>query len=153
VRIDVEFLADGRCAVAAIADGVHSTLTYLPPPASGLRCTIPPSPKGTPVDLTVRLPPGATPGGRDFPRLAWREIDARWIGTAALPAAPAFVSVPLAGTGTLAWWRQAFAPPAPSAPFGWNFYGWFVFAAAFIAAYFGWARLIARRDSERVREM
>jgi hypothetical protein len=105
-----------------------------------------------PVDLTVRLPAGAKPAGRDFPRLAWVEQDARWIGTAALPAAPAFVSIPLAGTPAIAWWRQAFAPPTRSTPFGWNFYGWFLFAAAFISAYFVWARFMARRDSERVRK-
>jgi hypothetical protein len=149
VRIDVEFLTDGRCAVAAEGDGLHANLTYLPPAANGLRCAIPPSPKGRPVDLTVRLPRGATPGGYDFPRLTWTEIDARWIGTAALPAAPAFVSVPSAGAPAIAWWRQAFAPPTSSSPFGWNFYGWFVFSAAFIAVYFVWARRMARRDTAR----
>jgi hypothetical protein len=149
VRIDVEFLADGRCAVAAEGESVHSKVTYLPPPASSLRCAIPPSPKGKPVDLSVRLPRGAAPGGYDFPRLTWIQQDAGWIGTAALPAAPAFVSVPQAGAATLAWWRQAFAPPTRSTPFGWNFYGWFLFSAAFIAVYFVWARRMARRDAAR----
>ena len=149
VRIDVEFLADGRCAVAAEGDGVHANVIYLPPPASSLRCAIPPSPKGRPVDLTVRLPRGVAPGGYDFPRLTWIEQDAGWIGTAALPAAPAFVSVPQSGTATLEWWRQAFAPPTRSTPFGWNFYGWFMFSAAFIGVYFVWARRMARRDAAR----
>jgi hypothetical protein len=149
VRIDVEFLADGRCAVAAEGENVHAKVIYLPPAASGRRCAIPPSPKGKPVDLTVRLPNGATPGGYDFPRLAWIQQDSGWIGTAALPAAPAFVSVPQSGAAALAWWRQAFARPTPSTPFGWNFYGWFLFSAAFISAYFGWARRMARRDAAR----
>ena len=149
VRIDVEFLADGRCAVAAEGERVHAKVTYLPPPASGRRCAIPPSPKGKPVDLTVRLPRGAAPGGYDFPRLTWIQQDSGWIGTAALPAAPAFVSVPQPGAATLAWWRRAFARPTPSTPFGWNFYGWFLFSAAFISAYFGWARRMARRDTAR----
>lgn len=30
--------------------------------------------------------------------------------------------------------------------FGWNFYGFFVFAAGFIALYFLWARHMAGRD-------
>jgi hypothetical protein len=149
VRIDVEFLADGRCSVAAEGKGVHANVIYLPPPASGLRCAIPPSPKGKPVDLTVRLPRGAAPGGYDFPRLTWTRQDSGWIGTAALPAAPAFVSVPQPGAATLAWWRQAFAPPTRSSPFGWNFYGWFIFSAAFIGMYFVWARRMARRDAAR----
>ena len=149
VRIDVEFLADGRCAVAAEGEGVHANVIYLPPPASGRRCAIPPSPKGRPVDLTVRLPHSAAPGGYDFPRLTWVEQDSGWIGTAALPAAPAFVSVPQSGTATLEWWRQAFAPPTRSTPFGWNFYGWFMFSAAFIGVYFVWARRMARRDAAR----
>ena len=152
VRIGVEFLADGRCSVAAEGEQVHANVIYLPPPASALRCAIPPSPKGKPVDLTVRLPRGAAPGGYDFPRLTWIEQDSGWIGTAALPAAPAFVSVPRSGAATLAWWRQAVALPTPSTPFGWNFYGWFLFAAAFISTYFVWARFMARRDSDRVRK-
>jgi hypothetical protein len=149
VRIDVEFLADGRCAVAAEGERVHANVIYLPPQASGLRCAIPPSPIGKPVDLTVRLPRGAAPGGYDFPRLTWIHQDSGWIGTAALPAAPAFVSVPQSGAATLAWWRQAFAPPTRSTPFGWNFYGWFMFSATFIAVYFVWARRMARRDTAR----
>jgi hypothetical protein len=30
--------------------------------------------------------------------------------------------------------------------FGWNFYGFFLFCIAWIAAYFWWARAAARRD-------
>ncbi len=149
VRIDIAFLDDGRCSVVAEGDGFRANLTYLPSPAlspaSELRCTIPASPKGRPVDLTVRLPRGAASAGSDFPRLAWVERDGVWVGTASLPAAPAFVSVPQAGAAAPARWLDGFAPPTPSSPFGWNFYGWFVFAAAFIAAYLAWARWMARR--------
>jgi membrane protein implicated in regulation of membrane protease activity len=37
--------------------------------------------------------------------------------------------------------------------FGWNFYGFFLFAAGWIAAYFAWARWMERRetDTERTR--
>ncbi len=33
--------------------------------------------------------------------------------------------------------------------FGWSFYGFFLFAAGWIAAYFGWAAWMARRDRTR----
>jgi hypothetical protein len=33
--------------------------------------------------------------------------------------------------------------------FGWNFYGFFLFAAAWVAAYFAWARAMATRDAAR----
>jgi len=148
VRVDVEFLADGRCAVTAAGEGVHASITYRPSDVPGRRCAMPPVPAGRAVDLEVRLPRGAAPAGRDFPRLTWIEQDAGWVGTAALPAAPAFVSVPEPGAAG-AWWRQAFARPTRSSTFGWNFYGWFVFSAAFIGAYFMWARYMARRDARR----
>jgi hypothetical protein len=35
--------------------------------------------------------------------------------------------------------------------FGWSFYGFFLAAAAWLAAYFLWARREARRDRERGR--
>ena len=149
VRIDVAFLDDGRCSVAAEGDGFRANLTYLPSPAlsaaSELRCTSPASPTGRAVDLTVRLPRGTASAGSDFPRLAWVQRDGVWVGTVSLPAAPAFVSVPQAGAAAPARWLDGFAPPTPSSPFGWNFYGWFVFVAVFIAAYFSWARWMARR--------
>ena len=149
IRVDLTFLDDGRCSVVAEGDGFRANLTYLPSPAlspgSGLRCTIPASPRGRPIDLTVRLPKGVASTGDDFPRLAWAERDGVWVGTAALPAAPAFVSVAQQGAPAPPRWLDGFAPPTPSSPFGWNFYGWFVFVAAFIAAYFTWARWMARR--------
>jgi len=33
--------------------------------------------------------------------------------------------------------------------FGWNFYGFFVFAAAWLAGYFAWAAWMARREAGR----
>jgi len=155
VRIEVRFLADGRCAVTAEGDHFHAGMTYLPSPAispaAELRCTVPSAPRGQAVELTVRLPRGAAPAGDDFPRLAWTRHDYLWVGTASLPAAPAFVSVPQAGAPAPARWLDGFAPPTAAAPFGANFYGWFAFAAAFIAAYFWWARAMARRDARRRR--
>lgn len=149
IRIDIAFLDDGRCSVVAEGDGFRANLTYLPSPAlssaSGLRCTIPASPKGRPVELTVRLPRGVASAGSDFPRLTWSERDGVWVGTASLPAAPAFVSVPQAGAAAPPRWLDGFAPPTPSTPFGWNFYGWFVFSAVFIGVDFAWARWMARR--------
>ena len=35
--------------------------------------------------------------------------------------------------------------------FGWNFYGFFLFAAAWIAVYFGWARWMERRETNTQR--
>ncbi len=36
--------------------------------------------------------------------------------------------------------------------FGWNFYGFFLFAAAWIVAYFVWAKWMAARDRRRNEE-
>jgi hypothetical protein len=33
--------------------------------------------------------------------------------------------------------------------FGWSFYGFFVFAVAWVAGYFVWARYMARREERR----
>lgn len=33
--------------------------------------------------------------------------------------------------------------------FGWSFYGFFLFTAAWMAAYFAWAAWMARRDRRR----
>jgi len=147
VHIAVEFLPDGRCSIREAGTGFRADLTYMPPASSSpdLRCTIPSPPKGFEVDLIVTLPPDRRPGAGEFPLLAWREQNGRWSGRAALPAAPAFVHVP----------QQQFAPASASTgspstsstdasvTFGWNFYGWFVFSAMFIATYFAWARLTA----------
>ncbi|MGE5244866.1 MAG: hypothetical protein ACM3SQ_11620 [Betaproteobacteria bacterium] len=154
VRLAVDFLADGRCAVSAVGDGFHASMTYLPSPAapaSELRCTVPSAPQGRPVELVVRLAPGVAPPDDEFPRLSWSERQGQWIGTASLPAAPAFVSLSRGGAAPPARWLDGFAPPTAGSLFGANFYGWFVFAAAFIAAYFAWARLMARRDGRRLR--
>jgi hypothetical protein len=97
-RIDVEFLADGRCRVSATGETFHSTLTYTPQAtasAAGRRCAIPPVPDGTPVDLVVSLPRGtAHPPGDAIPSLTWTRQDDRWIGTAALTTAPSVVRIP-----------------------------------------------------------
>ncbi len=153
VRVEVEFLADGRCAVSGVGEGFHASMTYLPSPAvrpaAELRCTVPSAPRGRPVALRVVLPPGVQPFGDDFPRLSWSQQDGRWVGAALLPASPAFVSVPQPGAAPPARWVDGFAPPTPGSPLGLNFYGWFAFAAGFIAAYFTWARAMAARDRRR----
>jgi hypothetical protein len=102
-RIDVEFLADGRCTVSAAGETFHSTLTYTPPAAivqtDELRCGIPPVPEGTIVDLSVSLPEHVSPSpGRDAPRLAWAERGSRWVGTATLTTAPVVVRIMEAGS-------------------------------------------------------
>jgi hypothetical protein len=38
------------------------------------------------------------------------------------------------------------------AGFGWNFYGFFLFAALWIAGYFAWARWMAARDRRGARD-
>jgi len=139
-RIDVEFQPDGRCHVSATGETFHSSLTYTPhaaPQTSERRCAIPPVPDGTPIELTVRLPPGAArPAGAGQPALAWTRQGDRWVGTATLTSAPAVVRVPAAGDRgdvrtlavrtigfsaaaalALAWWLwrrdRAGAPTAP----------------------------------------
>jgi hypothetical protein len=150
VRIDVEFRADGRCAVAATGEGVHAALTYAPWSSSGPRCAVPPIPKGRTVELTVRVPAAAVPSDSAFPRLSWRQADNGWIGTATLPAAPAFVRVPPTGAAAAANEAEAAASRELSPAFGWNFYGWFLFSAVFIGAYFVWAQRMAARDGRRL---
>jgi hypothetical protein len=147
VDMRVEFLSDGRCAVNAEGAGYHASLTYLPPPggSSDLRCTIPSPPKGRAINLSVTLPPGATPAGGEFPRVAWSERGSRWVGTVSLPAAPAFVRVPQPGPASPPRWVDGYAPATTGATFGWNFYGWFLVTAAFIACYFAWVRATVRR--------
>ena len=100
--IDVEFLADGRCVVSVKGDESRRDAVEGAPgrssPASEYRCAMPSAPRGRPVELTVTLPGDETPSGAGFPRLAWAERDRRWIGTASLPAAPAFVRVAKSGS-------------------------------------------------------
>jgi hypothetical protein len=45
----------------------------------------------------------------------------------------------------LAWLRSQPASADDAITFGWNFYGWFVFATLFIATYFAWVHLAAGR--------
>jgi hypothetical protein len=97
-RIDVQFLADGRCTVSAEGETFHSSLTYTPPAVAQsyeLRCAIPPIPAGVAVDLSVALPGGVTPlQGDDDPRLTWTHRDNLWFGSAALTTAPSLVRIP-----------------------------------------------------------
>jgi hypothetical protein len=102
-RIELEFLADGRCTVLATGKAFHSKLTYTPQapvsPASGLRCAIPPVPAGAAVDLTVMLPRGASPSpDGEEPPLTWTRRDDRWVGTALLTTAPLLVRIPEPGS-------------------------------------------------------
>jgi hypothetical protein len=97
-RIEVEFLADGRCSVLATGEAFHSSLTYTPQtvaPTADRRCAIPPVPEGTPVDLIVSMPHGAPrPPGEADPRLSWTQEGDRWVGVAALTTAPLLVRLP-----------------------------------------------------------
>ncbi len=97
-RIEVEFLADGRCSVSATGESFHSRLTYTPhtiAPTADRRCAIPPVPEGTPVDLIVSMPHGAPrPRGDEDPRLTWTQEGDRWVGVAALTTAPLLVRFP-----------------------------------------------------------
>ncbi len=133
LAVTVEFLADGRCVVD------DAVARRLQPSGSDFRCPLPHAASGAdPIALRVVLPAGTEPSPYVFPRLDWSREASGWIGTATLPSSPAFVSL--------------HAHRAPIAGgFGWNFYGFFVFAAAFIATYFAWARWMQRRDRARAR--
>jgi len=132
-RVDVTFLADGRCLVRS--SGAQAAQA---PSGGGYRCPLPGGglERGA-IELRVALPTGVDPADT-FPQLAWQRVDGQWIGTAALVAPPAFVHVSRPST-----------PPAPSsaAAFGWNFYGFFLFSAVFIGSYFLWSAWMARRDA------
>ncbi len=161
----VDFLADGRCSVhsglgsMSIAAGqdvnpghsggartdvpgsAASSRGSEPPPSaaalvgSGFQCPISYAGLGSgPVDLRVVLPPGIDRSTDAFPRLEWHTEGPYWIGSASLPSAPAFVSL-----------HRSSVSHAGGAAFGWNFYGFFVFAALFIAVYFLWARRMQQR--------
>jgi len=126
LSVSVDFLADGRCVVRTAASGDGS-----PPSGGGFRCPLPAAEwRGQPIALRVTLPPGADRGRDEFPQMRWTRAEQQWVGTASLPAPPAFVRVPQSSSA-------AVSPAAAS--FGWNFYGFFVFSAAFIATYFLWA--------------
>ena len=133
----VDFLPDGRCFV------VHPEprAAGLEPRGHGFRCPIPYANFGRgAVSLRVSLPSGVNPATDSFPLLDWHRESAGWIGTAVVPSAPSFVSLH----------RGPAAVPG-SASFGWNFYGFFVFAAAFIGVYFAWARHMHRRATRAPR--
>jgi hypothetical protein len=132
-RIELEFLADGRCTVSATGDAFHSKLTYTPQaPASStseLRCAIPPVPAGAAVDLTVMLPrgPSPSPAGEE-PPLRWSRRDYRWIGIASLKTAPLVVRIPESGNHTarraLAMWGSSWATIVPCVIVAFAIAGW-----------------------------
>ncbi len=140
----VDFLADGRCGVHAGQGSlsVDAPRSKAPVPDPGrptgadFRCPIPyTSVDAGPVYLRVIVPSGAGKPDDSFPRLEWQQAGHDWIGIATLPSAPAFVSLGRP------------ASPTAGTAFGWNFYGFFVFAAAFITVYFAWARWMQRRSA------
>jgi hypothetical protein len=100
--IKIEFRLDGRCMVTMRDESSRSDRVVDVPgaasPSSEYRCAILSPPRGRPIQLSVLLPQGETPAGAEFPRVAWTERAGRWIGTASLPAAPAFVRVPTKGS-------------------------------------------------------
>ncbi len=96
--VRVEFTAEGECVVTAAGPTGRASVKS-PLRTSELKCVVPVPRDAGAVDLEVVMPPGeARPAGA-FPRLAWTERDGRWVGTASLPAAPAFVRVPDAARG------------------------------------------------------
>jgi hypothetical protein len=101
ISVKVDFRSGGRCTVIAHDESPRSDrVVDVPGPAAPLeyRCALFTQPRGRPVELAVLLPPGEMPAGADFPRLEWTERDGRWVGSASLPAAPAFVRVPVRGS-------------------------------------------------------
>jgi hypothetical protein len=101
--VTIEFHGASRCTVTILDERLTSDpvdeMLGSSSPASEYRCPIRSRPRPLPVKLTVILPPGETPAGADFPRLAWTERDSHWMGTASLPSAPAFVRVPTSRSG------------------------------------------------------
>jgi hypothetical protein len=97
VRVRVEFTGDRGCAIDASGVDFHGKLSYARP-SPEMRCIVPAIPKEREVDLEVLMPAGMAPGGTEFPRLTWQRRSTQWIGTAHLPAAPAFVRVDPAGS-------------------------------------------------------
>jgi hypothetical protein len=101
ISLKVDFRAGGRCTVIAHDESPRSDrVVDVPGPAAvaEYRCAVPAQPHGRPIELSVLMPAGEPPAGSEFPRLVWTERDGRWIGTASLPAAPAFVRVPSRGS-------------------------------------------------------
>jgi len=132
IGISVAFQSDGSCVVS-INDGRALRTTASGGggvPGTDLECQVPSVTARSGVDLTVMLPGDFSPLQSDFPRLSWALRDSHWVGTAALPAAPAFVRVPQ---------PNGRRPRVSLAAMPWNFYAWFVCAALFSGAYFVWA--------------
>jgi MYXO-CTERM domain-containing protein len=95
-EVTVDFLPDGRCAVAARGEGFRSNATYRPQAsrdAAGRRCAMPPVPGGRTVHLVVSLPPGADRPGSSVPSLHWMQAGDLWRGTASLDEWPETVVV------------------------------------------------------------
>ena len=101
IAMKVDFRSGGRCTVIAHDESPRSDrVVDVPGPAVPFeyRCALLAQPRGRAIELAVLLPAGETPAGADFPRLEWAERDGRWVGSASLPAAPAFVRVPVRGS-------------------------------------------------------
>jgi len=100
--VRVEFTSSGECAVAA--QGPTGRASFKSPLRSAeLKCLIVLPRDAGAVDLQVWMPPGSARPAGAFPNLRWSERDGRWVGTARLPSAPAFVRVPEPGRGA---WRE-----------------------------------------------
>ena len=102
VDVKVVFRAGGRCTVTAHDESSGSIrVVDVPGPEVPFeyRCAMFSQPRGRPIELSVVMPEGEAPAGAEFPRLDWTERDGQWTGTASLPAAPAFVRVPVSGSG------------------------------------------------------
>lgn len=102
---------------------------------------------GGAVELEVVLPPGATYAGDAFPRLAVAASSGEGAGRVRLfttmIAVPAFVHVPFEPVEPVA--LKRLSTPTATGGLGWSFYGFFLFAAAWCAAYFAWAVRTNRR--------
>jgi hypothetical protein len=101
ISVKVDFREGGRCTVIAHDESPRSDrVVDVPGPSVHFeyRCAVFAQPRGRPIELAVLMPPGETPAGAEFPRLTWTDRDGRWVGTASLPAAPAFVRVPTRGS-------------------------------------------------------
>jgi hypothetical protein len=91
----------GTCIVSGSGPALRGTMTY-PRRTAEPRCAIAGVAPGAAIDLEVIAPPGAARPAAAFPRLAWTERGGRWVGRAALPAAPAFVRLHDSGTAAAA---------------------------------------------------
>ncbi len=97
-HVRVEFTAAGECAVTTTGPAGHANVRY-PRRTAEMKCVVPTTVKPGAVALEVVLPPGAARPSGEFPRLDWTDAGGRWVGTASLPAPPAFVRIPDPATG------------------------------------------------------